>query len=74
MGRNGRWATALGAFVATPVPLSSRQEEDRYWCEPMDAGAGGLAWRAGIHEIEQLGCDEDWVEVAWCRVDPRSGH
>jgi hypothetical protein len=74
MERNGRRATALAAFLATPVPLTSRQEEDRYWCEPVSVGVHRLAGRASVYEIDRFGGDEDWGDIGWCCADQRSGH
>ena len=74
MERSGRKATALAIFLATPVPLTSRPEEDRYWCDPVEAGVGTLAGRAGVYRLERFGCDEHWGDVRWSCVDPRSGH
>lgn len=74
MERSGRRATALAIFLGTPVPLTSRQEEGRYWCDPVDARVRRVARRAGVYGLDRLGCDEDWGDVDWSCVDLRSGH
>jgi hypothetical protein len=74
MERNGRWATALAIFLATPVPLTSRQEKGCYWCEAVDADVRSLAGRAAVDGLHRFGCDEDWGDVRWSGVDPRCDH
>jgi hypothetical protein len=74
MERNGRRAAASAAFLGTPVPLTSRQKEDRYWCDLVDPGVRTLAGSTGVCGLDRFGCDEDWVDVGWCRGDLRSGH
>jgi hypothetical protein len=74
MERNGRRAAALAAFHATPVPLTSRQKEDRFWCDPLYAGVSSFAGRTGVDGLEPFGYEADWGDVGWCGVDLRSGH
>ena len=75
MERNGRWAAAPAVRLQAIVPLTSREEEDRYWYDPGDRGAGSLAWGAGhVYRFDGFGCDKDGVDVAWSCVEPRSDH
>ena len=74
MERSGRRVTALAALLATPVPLTSRLQEGRYWCDPAGAGDHCLAARASVHELDPFGCDEGCGDVRWSCVDVRSGH
>lgn len=74
MERSGRKATASAIFLATPVPLTSREEEGRYWCDPVDAGARRLVLTAGVCGLDRFGCGEDWGDVDWSGVALRSGH
>jgi hypothetical protein len=73
MERNGRRAAVPAVGLRALVPLTSRQEEDRYWYDPGDRGTGRLAERAGrVYRFDRFGCDK--VDVAWSCVDLRSGH
>jgi hypothetical protein len=75
MERNGRRATVPAVRLQALVPLTSREEEDRYWYDPGDRGAGSLAWGAGrVSRFDGFGCDTDGVDISWSGVDPRSGH
>jgi hypothetical protein len=74
MERNGRRAVPAVRLQAL-VPLTSREEEDRYWYDPEDGGAGSLAWRAGrVSGFDGFAGDTDGVDISWSGVDPRSGH
>ena len=75
MERNGRRTAAPAVKLQALVPLTSREEEDRYWYDPGDRGAGSLAWGAGRgYRFDGFGCDTDGVDIAWSWVDLRSGH
>ena len=75
MERNGRRASAAAVRLQALVPLTSREEEDRYWYEPGNRGAGSLAGCAGrVYGFDRFCRDEDGVDVAWSCVDLRSGH
>jgi len=57
------------------VPLTSGQEEERYWYDPGDRGAGRLGmWAGHVYGFDRLEWDEDGVDVAWSWVELRSGH
>jgi len=74
MERSGGRTTALAMLLATPVPLTSRQEKGCYWCEAVDADVRSLAGRAAVEGLHRFGCDEDWGDVSWSCTDLRSGH
>jgi len=75
MERNGRRAAAPAVSLRTLVPLTSREEERRYWYVPGDRGAGSLAGGAGrVYRFDRSGGDTDGIDVAWSCVDVRSGH
>ena len=75
MERNGRRAGIPAVRLQALVPLTSRQDEDRYWYDPGDRGAGTLASGAGrVYRFDRFGCDKDGVDIAWSCVDLRSGH
>jgi len=75
MERNGRRAAAAAVRHRALVPLTSREEEDRYWYEPGDRGAGSLAGSAGrVCRLDRFCRDEDGVDIAWSCVDLPSGH
>ena len=66
MERNGRRAAAPAVRLQALVPLTSREEEDRYWYDPGDRGAGSLALGAGrVYWFDRFGCDKDGVDSAW---------
>ena len=73
MERYGRRGAALPVTLRALVPLTSRPEEERYWYEPGERGAGSLAGVAGrLYRFDR--CDEHGVDVAWSHVDTRPGH
>jgi len=75
MERNGRRAAAPAVRLQALVPLTSREEEDRYWYDPGNRGAGSLAGGAGrAYRFNRFGCDTDGVDIAWSCADVRSGH
>ena len=75
MERSGRRAAAPALRLRALVPLTSAQEEDRYWYDPGDRGAGSLGMSAEhVYGFDRLEWDEDGVGVAWSWVDLRSGH
>jgi hypothetical protein len=75
MERNGRRAGVPAVRLQALVPLTTREEEDRYWYDPGDPGAGSLACGAGrVYRFDRVGCDRDGVDIAWSCVDLRSGH
>ena len=74
MERNGRRASAAAVRLRALVPLTSREEEERYWYDPGDRGAGSLVGGARAYGLDRFGCDEDVIDVAWSCVDLRSGH
>lgn len=73
MERSGRKATDSAIFLAPPVPLTSREEEGRYWCDPLDAGVCRLVLTAGVYGLDRFGFGEDRGDVDWSCVDLRSG-
>ena len=74
MERNGRRAAASAVSFRALVPLTSHEEEDRYWYDPGDRSAGSLAWGARPYGLERFGCDEERVDIGWCCAGLRSGH
>ena len=74
MERSERRATPLTIVFGTPVPLTSRAEEERYWCDSGDAGVHSLAWNARFCGFDCVRGDEDWIDVGWSCVGLRSGH
>jgi hypothetical protein len=75
MERNGQRAAAPVVSLRAIVPLTSREEEERYWYDPGDWGVGSLAGCTGrVYRFDRFGCDEDGVDIAWSCVDLRSGH
>jgi hypothetical protein len=74
MERNGRGAGVPAVRLQALVPLTTREEEDRYWYDPGDPGAGSLASGAGRGCWFDRGCDEHGVDIAWNCVELRSGH
>ena len=82
MERNGRRAAAPAVRLQALVPLTSREEVERYWYDPGDrgagslaGGAGSLAWGAGrVYRFDGFGCDKDGDDIAWSCAEPRSGH
>jgi hypothetical protein len=64
----------LAAFLGTPVPLTSRQEEDRYWCDSVAPGIRGFAGNASVYGLDRFGGDEAEVDVGWSCSNLRSGH
>jgi hypothetical protein len=76
MVRNGRRATASPVRLRALVPLTSGEEEDRYWYDAGDRGAGSLAWGSAglVYRFDRFDCDNDGLGIAWSCVDLRSGH
>ena len=75
MERNGRRAAAPAVRLQGLVPLTTREEEDRYWYDPGDRVAGSLAWVDGrVYWFDRRGCDKDGADIAWSCVDLRSDH
>ena len=75
MERNGRRAAVPAVRLRALVPLTSRQEEDRYWYDPGGRGAFGLAGGAArVYGFDCVGCDEDGFDIAWSCVALRPGH
>jgi hypothetical protein len=75
MERNGRKAAVPAVRLRALVPLTSREEGDRYWYDPGDRGTGSLAGHtARVNGVDCLGCDEDRFEIAWSCVGLRPGH
>jgi hypothetical protein len=75
MERSGRRAAAPALRLRALVPLTSGQEEERYWYDPGDRGAGSLGmWAGHVYGFDRLEWEEDGVDVAWSWVDLRSGH
>jgi hypothetical protein len=75
MRRNGSRAAAPAVRLRALVPLTSREEEERYWYDPGDRGAGSLAGGAGgVSRFDRFGCGQDGVDLPWSCGDRRSGH
>ena len=75
MERSGRRAAAPALRLRALVRLTSAQEEERYWYDPGDRGAGSLGmWAGHVCGFDRLEWDEDEVDVAWSWVGLRSGH
>jgi hypothetical protein len=76
MERNGRRAAAPAVRLRTLVPLTSREEEDRYWYDDGDRGASRLAWGGArlVYRFDRFGCDNDGPDTAWTSVGLRPGH
>ena len=75
MQRNGSRAAAPAVRLRALVPLTSREEEERYWYDPGDGAAGSLAGGAGrVYRFDRFGCDQDGVDIPWIGIDLQSGH
>jgi hypothetical protein len=74
MERNGRSAAASTVSFRTLVPLTSHEEDERYWYDPGDRIAGSLAWGARVCEVDSFGCNEEGVDIGWSCARLRSGH
>ena len=74
MPRNGSWAAAPAIKLGALVPLSSREDEDRYWYDPRDQGAASLTGGAGrVYRFDRFGGGHDGVDIAWsCALLPSS--
>jgi hypothetical protein len=74
MERNARRAEP-GVRLRVLVPLTSRDEEDRYWCDQGWRGALDPGATEGLFGFDSLESDEDWaVGAAWVCLDRRPGH
>jgi hypothetical protein len=75
MQRNGSRAAAPAVRLRALVPLTSREEEERYWYDSGDRAAGSLAGGTGrVYRFDRFGGDQDGVDIAWSCGDRRSGH
>jgi hypothetical protein len=71
MERNGSRAVASAVWLRALVPLTSREEDERYWYDPGDRGAS-LA--KGTDRVYWFDSERDRVDVGWSHAGPRSGH
>ncbi|HEX9185767.1 MAG TPA: hypothetical protein VGB87_01760 [Vicinamibacteria bacterium] len=76
MVRDGRKATTSAVRIRALAPLTSGEEEGRYWYDAGDRGAGSFAWDSAglVYWFDCFGCDNDGTDIAWSCVDLRSGH
>jgi hypothetical protein len=73
MERNGRRAAASAVSFRALVPLTSNEDEQRYWYDPVARSAGSFAWGARVCGLDRLG-DEEGLDIGWYCVGLGSGH
>jgi hypothetical protein len=71
MEGNGSRAVAPAVWLRALVPLTSREEDERYWYDPGDRDAS-LA--GGADRVCWFDSEKDGVDVGWSCAGPRSGH
>jgi hypothetical protein len=75
MERNGRRSAAPVVRLRALVPLTSREEDRRYWYDPGNRETGSHAGGAG--RSYGLGCldrNAEGIDISWSGVDRRTGH
>jgi hypothetical protein len=71
MERNGNRAVAPAVRLRSLVPLTSREEDERYWYDPGDRDAGLAGGKDRVYWFDRT---SGGVQIAWSWVELRSDH
>jgi hypothetical protein len=71
MERDGCGAAAPAARLRALVPLTSREEDERYWYDPGDRDASLAGGADRVYWFER---QEDGADIGWSCAGLRSGH
>ncbi len=76
MERKGHRAAASVVGIPALVPLSSREEEARFWYDAGDDGPCRFSADDAsiVFGFDCFACDNDRTDITWSGVELRSGH
>jgi len=72
MERMGNRAAAPAVRLRALVPLTSREEDERYWYDVGDRDASSLA--GGAERVYWFDRQTDGTDIAWSWVELRTDH